>query len=81
MIQLSIPSTIYVLVLIIIKSLFFLFDYYIIVEVFAVYRESDEEKKKALKEGVVNETLPFYFAKLDAVVLKNKGYLALRRVG
>ncbi|RZC32435.1 GST N domain containing protein [Asbolus verrucosus] len=38
------------------------------------------KKKKALKETVLNETIPYYLTRLDAIVQKNKGHLALGRL-
>ncbi|RZC36261.1 GST N domain containing protein [Asbolus verrucosus] len=45
-----------------------------------IFYEKDEEKKKALKETVLNETIPYYLTRLDAIVQKNKGHLALGRL-
>jgi glutathione S-transferase len=42
--------------------------------------EKDEEKKKTLKETALKETIPYYLTRLDAIVQKNKGYLALGKV-
>jgi hypothetical protein len=42
--------------------------------------EQDEEKKKVLKETAINETIPSYMGRFDALVEKNKGHLALGRV-
>lgn len=45
-----------------------------------VLRETDSAKQNALKEVLVKETLPFYLTRLDAIVKKNNGFLALGRV-
>ncbi|XP_068916028.1 glutathione S-transferase-like [Tenebrio molitor] len=42
--------------------------------------EQDEEKKKVLKETAINETIPSYMGRFDALVEKNKGHLALGRL-
>jgi glutathione S-transferase len=42
--------------------------------------EKDEEKKKAMTETALKETVPYYLTRLEAIVQKNKGYLALGRV-
>jgi glutathione S-transferase len=42
--------------------------------------EKDEEKKKTLKETALKETIPYYLTRLDAIVQKNKGHLALGKL-
>ncbi|KAJ3636069.1 hypothetical protein MTP99_008909 [Tenebrio molitor] len=42
--------------------------------------EQDEEKKKALKETAINETIPYYMGRFEALAEKNKGHLALARL-
>jgi hypothetical protein len=42
--------------------------------------EQDEEKKKVLKETAINETIPYYMGRFEALAEKNKGHLALGRV-
>jgi hypothetical protein len=42
--------------------------------------EQDEAKKKVLKETAINETIPSYMGRFDALVEKNNGHLALGRV-
>jgi glutathione S-transferase len=42
--------------------------------------EQDEAKKKVLKETAINETIPSYMGRFDALVEKNNGHLALGRL-
>ncbi|KAG8274791.1 transferase activity protein [Homalodisca vitripennis] len=42
--------------------------------------ERIEGTKKLKKDAFKNETLPFYFKRLDAIVKENEGYLANKRV-
>lgn len=49
-------------------------------EIAPYFRERDEEKKKSLRENAENETIPYYFSRLNNQVKKNNGYLSLRRV-
>lgn len=50
------------------------------VEFMPLFSETDPERKKALSDTFYNETLPFYLTRLDAIVERNNGYLALNRV-
>ncbi|RZB40563.1 glutathione S-transferase [Asbolus verrucosus] len=45
-----------------------------------IFFEKDEEKKKTLKETAINETFPYYLTRLDTIVQKNKGHLAVGRL-
>ncbi|KAJ3663486.1 hypothetical protein Zmor_007743 [Zophobas morio] len=45
-----------------------------------IYYEKDESKKKALIESAQKESLPYYLSRLEELVKKNKGYLALGRL-
>jgi hypothetical protein len=49
-------------------------------EIMLFHYEQDEAKKKALKETAINETIPYYMGRFDALAEKNKGHLALGRV-
>lgn len=42
--------------------------------------ESDEKLKATKKETCLNETLPFYMKKLEAIAKENNGYLANGKV-
>ncbi|KAJ3663468.1 hypothetical protein Zmor_007727 [Zophobas morio] len=42
--------------------------------------ETDEEKKKALRENVLKEVLPYYLKRFDELCQKNNGYLAAGRL-
>ncbi|KAJ3663471.1 hypothetical protein Zmor_007730 [Zophobas morio] len=42
--------------------------------------EQDPEKRQKLKDITLKETVPYYFSRLDAIVKKNNGYLALGRL-
>lgn len=42
--------------------------------------EADEDKKKKLRETFLNETSPYYLSRLESIVEKNGGFLALGRV-
>lgn len=44
------------------------------------YYNADEKSKAAKKVTLVNETLPFYMKKLDAIARDNNGYLTNKRV-
>ena len=43
--------------------------------------EQDAVKKRELKDTVLEEIVPYYHARLEALVEKNKGNLAVGRVG
>ncbi|KAJ3663482.1 hypothetical protein Zmor_007740 [Zophobas morio] len=45
-----------------------------------VRMEQDASRKKTMKEKSLNEIIPNYFTRLEAVVEKNNGYLALGRL-
>ena len=45
-----------------------------------IYYEQDSSKKESLKEKALKEALPYYLPRLEAIVQKNNGYLALGRV-
>ena len=49
-------------------------------EISAAHWEQDAEKKKKLRETLLNETIPYYLQRLEAQAQKNKGYLVLGRV-
>lgn len=46
------------------------------VKVAGYFYEKDEERKSKLKQTVLNETMPYYFSRFDAIAEKNSGYLA-----
>uniref|UniRef100_A0A1B6LLB9 glutathione transferase n=1 Tax=Graphocephala atropunctata TaxID=36148 RepID=A0A1B6LLB9_9HEMI len=45
-----------------------------------IYFEPDEDLKKTKMETYINETIPFYFEKFDALVKENGGYLASKKL-
>lgn len=49
-------------------------------EISAAHWEQDAEKKKKLRETLLNETIPYYLQRLEAQAQKNKGYLVLGHV-
>ena len=57
---------------------FFIFDYYL--EVVTIFFEQDETKKEVLRQTVIKEHCPYYYSRLEKVVQKNGGHLALNRV-
>ncbi|XP_044269426.1 glutathione S-transferase-like [Tribolium madens] len=46
----------------------------------AWFYEQDEAKKKVIIENIKKDTLPYYLPRLEEIVKKNKGYLALGRL-
>lgn len=42
--------------------------------------EKDESKKATMKEHLLNETIPYFFKKLDAQAETNAGYIATKKV-
>lgn len=55
-------------------------EMYTFIELSAFVRENDEQVKIEKKDKFLNETLPFYMKKFDAIVKENKGYLANGKV-
>jgi glutathione S-transferase len=51
-----------------------------LVEITIVRLEKNVALKKTMKEEALKETVPFYLSRLDALVQKNNGFLALGRV-
>lgn len=44
------------------------------------YFETDVDAKQKKKEALLNETVPFYFRKLDELALVNNGHLAVSKL-
>lgn len=57
-----------------------IFFYFEVVELVPIGREQDQTKRKALIDTVIKESFSYHLPRLEAIVEKNNGYLALDRV-
>ncbi|KAI4470693.1 glutathione s-transferase [Holotrichia oblita] len=49
-------------------------------KLYPFYHESDPEKKEALKQTLLSETVPYYFERFEKNITKNNGYLAANKL-